>query len=287
MARLSATQRGRARALRATPTDAESALWRILRGQRLAGFRFRRQHPIGRWIADFACVGERLVVEADGGQHGAADDLRDRDLAARGWRVLRLWNHDVLASPEGVVARILEQLHEPPPRPPPSAGRGRGRGAGATALPPPAPPAGEGRGGGVPRALAIAGDGETVDSITLDHDARHCRRGRLVTEGGLEILLDLPQAAHLHDGDRLLLEDGRRVLVRAAAEPVLDITAPDLARIAWHLGNRHCPTQILPGALRIRDDHVLAEMLRGLGAEVTARNAPFEPEPGAYHRHEH
>jgi urease accessory protein len=136
------------------------------------------------------------------------------------------------------------------------------------------------------RVTAVTTGGTTVDSVTLDHEARHRRRGRLVTDGGLELLLDLPHAEHLRDGDRLVLDDGRRLLIRAAEEPVLDVTAPDLARIAWHLGNRHCPTQILPGALRIRDDHVLAEMLRGLGAQVAPRSAPFEPEHGAYHRHE-
>lgn len=132
------------------------------------------------------------------------------------------------------------------------------------------------------RATATSHDGDAVDSITLDHEQRHRRRATLVSDGGLEFLLDLPQAAHLHDGTRLLLEDGRRIAVRAAAEPVLDIRSPDLVRIAWHLGNRHTPAQIFSDRLRIRDDHVLAEMLRGLGAEVTALSAPFEPESGAY-----
>lgn len=132
------------------------------------------------------------------------------------------------------------------------------------------------------RATATSHDGDAVDSITLDHEQRHRRRATLVSDGGLEFLLDLPQAAHLHDGTRLLLEDGRRIAVHAAAEPVLDIRSPDLVRIAWHLGNRHTPAQIFSDRLRIRDDHVLAEMLRGLGAEVTALSAPFEPESGAY-----
>jgi urease accessory protein len=132
------------------------------------------------------------------------------------------------------------------------------------------------------RATATSDKGEPVDGITLDHEQRHRRRAAMVSDGGIAFLLDLPQAAHLHEGTRLVLEDGRRVLVRAAAEPVLDIRGPDLTRIAWHLGNRHTPTQILPDRLRIRDDHVLAEMVRGLGAEVTAVAAPFEPESGAY-----
>ncbi len=132
------------------------------------------------------------------------------------------------------------------------------------------------------RATSTSHHGDTVDSITLDHEQRHRRRATLVSDGGLEFLLDLPQAAHLHDGTRLLLDDGRRIAVRAAPEPVLDIRGHDLVRIAWHLGNRHTPAQILPDRLRIRADHVLAEMLHGLGAEVTEVSAPFEPESGAY-----
>jgi urease accessory protein len=143
------------------------------------------------------------------------------------------------------------------------------------------------------RALSVTRDGDTADTITLDHDARHRRRLRLVTDGGLEFLLDLPQATPLRDGDRLLLEDGRAVLVRAAAERVVDVAgAPSvLLRIAWHLGNRHCPTQLLPDGLRIRDDHVLVELVRGLGGGTVSREAPFDPEAGAYaqghHRHDH
>lgn len=136
------------------------------------------------------------------------------------------------------------------------------------------------------RATATSDLGEPADSITLDHEQRHRRRAAMRSDGGIAFLLDLPQAAHLHDGTRLLLDDGRCVLVRAAAEPVLDIQGPDLTRIAWHLGNRHTATQILADRLRIRDDHVLALMLRGLGAVVTPVSAPFEPESGAY-AHDH
>lgn len=135
------------------------------------------------------------------------------------------------------------------------------------------------------RATAIVLDGEPFDQVVLDHDARHRRRVRLVTVGGLALLLDLPEARHLRDGDRLVLEDGRLVLVRAAPERVIDVHAHDaseLARLAWHLGNRHTPTQVLAGALRVREDHVLADMLRGLGAHVTHTEAPFDPETGAY-----
>ena len=85
------------------------------------------------------------------------------------------------------------------------------------------------------RATATAHDGQTVDTITLDHEQRHRRRAALLSDGGLEFLLDLPQAAHLHDGTRLVLDDGRRILVRAAAELVLDIRSPDLARTRLEL----------------------------------------------------
>lgn len=140
------------------------------------------------------------------------------------------------------------------------------------------------------RAVAVARGGETVDRITLDYDARHRRRRRLVSDGGLEFLLDLPHATALRDGDRLVLEDGRAVRVEAAAEPVVDVTGSPavLLRVAWHLGNRHCPTQLLPEGLRIRDDHVLVGMVEGLGGKVARHEAPFDPEAGAYARaHDH
>jgi urease accessory protein len=167
----------------------------------------------------------------------------------------------------------------------------QGRGQAATRADDPSPaPLQAGKGGDAGdmlRAVAVAGDGEPFDVLTLDHEARHCRRVRVATDGGRALMIDLAHARHLRNGDRLVLEDGRRVLVRAAPEPVLDIAAADLARIAWHLGNRHCPTQVLDGALRIRADHVLAAMLRGLGCTLVERTAPFEPEHGAYHTHDH
>jgi urease accessory protein len=99
----------------------------------------------------------------------------------------------------------------------------------------------------------------------------------------------------LRSGDALALEDGRLVEVVAAPEPLLEIRCTDplhLARVAWHLGNRHVPTQLLAKSLRIRRDHVLEEMLRGLGARVIEIEAPFDPEGGAYapaseHGHRH
>jgi urease accessory protein len=141
------------------------------------------------------------------------------------------------------------------------------------------------------RATAVAADGEPSDTVTLAYDDRHRRRVRLVADGGLAFLLDLAEARALRDGDRLVLEDGRRVLVRAAPEAVLEVRAgrpAALARIAWHLGNRHTPTQILDGGLRIRADHVLEHLLvEHLGAEVARATAPFDPEGGAYGAHGH
>jgi primosomal protein N' (replication factor Y) len=105
----------RARALRRDMTEAERALWRLLRSRALAAAKFRRQHPIPPHVADFACVPARLVVEVDGGQHGgAADAARDAAMRGAGWRVLRFWNTDVLGNPEGVLERIAEALREPP-----------------------------------------------------------------------------------------------------------------------------------------------------------------------------
>lgn len=125
-----------------------------------------------------------------------------------------------------------------------------------------------------------------VATVTLAYDQRHRRRFRMTDDGGEPFLLDLADARLLGDGDGLVIEGGGVIRVRAAAEAVLDITGKDAAHaalIAWHLGNRHCPVQVLDGgALRIRDDHVLAEMAAGLGAEVRRRRAPFAPAPGAY-----
>jgi urease accessory protein len=147
------------------------------------------------------------------------------------------------------------------------------------------------------RAIAIkkaqSWAGETADKVVLDYDDRHRRRFAMTGAEGLSFLLDLPAAAELRGGDALVLEDGRLVEVVAAPEPLLEIRCTDplhLARVAWHLGNRHLPTQMLPGALRIRRDHVIADMAVQLGAEVVAIDAPFDPERGAYagaHEHDH
>ncbi len=132
--------------------------------------------------------------------------------------------------------------------------------------------------------------GDADGSITLGFDDRNRRRLRLTTDGGEPVLLDLPKAHPLADGDGLGFEDGGWLVVRAADEDVLEIAAADphhLARLAWHLGNRHLPTEILPGCLRIRYDHVIEDMLHKLGARVSRRNARFQPEGGAYGEHHH
>jgi urease accessory protein len=122
-------------------------------------------------------------------------------------------------------------------------------------------------------------------SVTLAYDERHRRRLRLVSDAGEAFLLDLERAAVLEEGDGLALDDGSWIEVKAAAEPLVEITAADphlLARLAWHLGNRHLPAQFLADRILIREDHVIVEMLTGLGATLRFIAAPFTPERGAY-----
>jgi len=124
-----------------------------------------------------------------------------------------------------------------------------------------------------------------ADTVVLHFDDRHRRRIAMTGTKGLDFLLDLPDAVALRGGDALLLDDGRLVEVVAAAEPLIEVRgrAPgDLVRLAWHIGNRHLSAQVMANALRIRGDHVVEEMLRGLGASVVEIEAPFDPEGGAY-----
>lgn len=124
-----------------------------------------------------------------------------------------------------------------------------------------------------------------ADTVVLDFDDRHRRRLAMTGTRGLEFLLDLENAIALRGGDALVLEDGRLVEVVAAPEPLLEIRGADphhLIRVAWHLGNRHLPTQIMKKGLRIRRDHVIEDMVKGLGARVIEIEAPFDPEGGAY-----
>src|SRR6266581_6184505 len=124
-----------------------------------------------------------------------------------------------------------------------------------------------------------------ADTVVLDFDDRHRRRMAMTGTRGLEFLLDLENAVALRGGDALVLDDGRLVEVVAAPEPLLEIRGTDphhLVRVAWHLGNRHLPTQIMAKGLRIRRDHVIEAMVKGLGARVIEIEAPFDPEGGAY-----
>jgi len=124
-----------------------------------------------------------------------------------------------------------------------------------------------------------------ADTVVLDFDDRHRRRMAMRGTRGLEFLLDLENAIALRGGDALVLDDGRLIEVVAAPEPLLEIRGIDpqhLVRLGWHLGNRHLPTQIMPKGLRIRRDHVIEAMVKGLGARVVEIEAPFDPEGGAY-----
>ncbi|MEM6626092.1 MAG: urease accessory protein UreE [Pseudomonadota bacterium] len=132
-----------------------------------------------------------------------------------------------------------------------------------------------------------------ADTITLDETDRRRRRVRMVSDGGIEFLLDLPETRLLRQGDGLALEDGRIIEVRAAPEALYLVTAKNaqhLLALAWQIGNRHLPAQIESDRILIRQDHVIKDMLEGLGAEVRPVTAGFDPEGGAYakpHHHAH
>src|SRR5262245_62906475 len=137
--------------------------------------------------------------------------------------------------------------------------------------------------------------GPAADIVRLDYDKRTRRRMVHTGTGGLAFLLDLAAAPSLRTGDGIRLEDGSLIAVEAAPEPLLEIKCADahkLARVAWHLGNRHLATEIGEHVIHIRDDHVIADMVRGLGAEARRVQRPFNPEGGAYgqtaaHGHSH
>ena len=124
-----------------------------------------------------------------------------------------------------------------------------------------------------------------VDRVVLDADERHRRRIVLTGEHGTKFLLDLDRAVALKDGDGLVLEDGTIVCVAGRPEPLVEIEAQsplDFVRLAWHLGNRHTRVEIVGGKLRMCRDHVLENMVAGLGGKLTPIEAPFEPEAGAH-----
>ena len=140
------------------------------------------------------------------------------------------------------------------------------------------------------RATTIAADKRPIpfDIVVLTHEERHIRRKVLTLQHGDDVLVDLPRAAMLLDRDRLVLEDGRHVEVIAAEEALYEVRTASpsaLMEIAWHIGNRHLPAQIENGRILIARDHVIKDMLTGLGATVTDVLEPFEPARGAYHRH--
>jgi urease accessory protein len=144
----------------------------------------------------------------------------------------------------------------------------------------------------LPRGAAT---GSADDCVQLDFDGRHRRRIALLTDGGEELLLDLTETTALVDGDRLVTEDGRHVRIVARPEALMEVSVADparLARLAWHIGNRHLPTEIAGPLLYLRRDHVIAAMLEQLGATVRNVDRPFNPEGGAYghgrtHGHDH
>jgi urease accessory protein len=142
-------------------------------------------------------------------------------------------------------------------------------------------------------AICHSGDWDVAsasDRIVLDAGDRQRRRIMLKAAKGTEFLIDFAKPVTLHDGDGLMLDDGSIVLVADEPEALVEIAARDAldtVRLAWHLGNRHTDVQIVGDRIRMRSDHVLEEMLRGLGAQLTPLDAPFDPEAAAPHEHEH
>lgn len=139
---------------------------------------------------------------------------------------------------------------------------------------------------------AVGGDKDMA--ITLHFEARFLRRKRLASDCGTEFMVDLAETVSLNAGDAFMLDDGRQIIIHAAVEPVLEIRHENLARIAWHIGNRHTPCQIGDDHLIIRRDHVLEDLLIRLGADLVKTETSFNPEGGAYgvgrthgHSHDH
>lgn len=147
--------------------------------------------------------------------------------------------------------------------------------------------------GPVAEQVRAAGNWQgAAERCVLTYDERFLRRKRLVCEGGLSFLCDLEKTTSLNEGDALELTNGRLIEIIAAPEPLYEVTGPDLARLAWHIGNRHTPCQIGENALTIQRDRVIGHMLEHLGASLHEVTRPFTPEGGAYghgrtHSHEH
>ena len=120
-----------------------------------------------------------------------------------------------------------------------------------------------------------------IDRVVLSYDERFLRRKRLTTDAGASFMVDLAETTSLNHGDAFSLDDGRKIAVRAAEEPVVRVQG-NLPRLAWHIGNRHCPCEMAEDHLVIRADPVLEDMLLKLGAKLEKGYAPFRPEGGAY-----
>ncbi len=136
------------------------------------------------------------------------------------------------------------------------------------------------------RLIEKCNGGEAAETMTLPFELRQKSRLRVTLDSGREAGVFLPPGTQLKDGDRLRTDDGRVVAVRAAPETVSVVETGDpllLARICYHLGNRHVPLQIGDGWARWLHDHVLDDMVRSLGASVHVVQAAFQPEAGAYH----
>jgi urease accessory protein len=131
-----------------------------------------------------------------------------------------------------------------------------------------------------------------MDELHLTYEDRFLRRKVLSLQSGAQVLVDLAQTTSLDHGGVLLLEDGREIGIVAAPEDLLEVTGPDLPRLAWHIGNRHTPCQIEAERLLIQRDHVIRDMLNKIGATLREVTEPFTPEGGAYghgrtHGHSH
>ena len=133
-----------------------------------------------------------------------------------------------------------------------------------------------------------ADDTEPFGTVIFDHTERHLRRKAITTNQGDKVLVDLPEPVLFADGDRLVLEDGRTIEIIAAKEKLYEVTpgeACPLRHLAWHLGNRHLAAQIDENRILIQRDHVIRDMLEGLGAKVSEVIEHFQPVHGAYHHH--
>lgn len=131
-----------------------------------------------------------------------------------------------------------------------------------------------------------------METAELDYEGRYLRRRVVACASGRELLIDLPEARALSDGEQISAADGTPLVICAAVEPLTEVRGQTLPRLAWHIGNRHTPCQVETDRLLIQRDHVLEDMLRQLGAQIAHVEEPFQPEGGAYghgrtHGHSH